>query len=66
MEWSINVIIIITIIIIIITIIIIIIIIITIIIIIFIFINSFQHYGLILLDMVLSKKHFIREKALDL
>ena len=64
MEWSINVIIIITIIIIIITIIIIIII--TIIIIIFIFINSFQHYGLILLDMVLSKKHFIREKALDL
>ena len=57
MEWSINVIIIIT---------IIIIIIITIIIIIFIFINSFQHYGLILLDMVLSKKHFIREKALDL
>ena len=64
MEWSINVIIIITIIIIIITIIIIIII--TIIIIIFTFINSFQHYGLILLDMVLSKKHFIREKALDL
>ena len=62
MEWSINVIIIITIIII---IIIIITIIITIIIII-IFINSFQHYGLILLDMVLSKKHFIREKALDL
>ena len=51
MEWSINVIIIITII---------------IIIIIIIFINSFQHYGLILLDMVLSKKDFIREKALDL
>ena len=49
------------------TIIIIIITIIIIIIIIIIgFINSFQHYGLILLDMVLSKKHFIREKALDL
>ena len=59
MEWSINVIIII--------IIIVITIIITIIIIIIIvFINSFQHYGLILLDMVLSKKNFIREKALDL
>ena len=42
------------------------IIIITIIIIIIIIINSFQHYGLILLDMVLSKKDFIREKALDL
>ena len=60
MEWSINVIIIIII------IIVITIIITIIIIIIIVFINSFQHYGLILLDMVLSKKNFIREKALDL